>query len=467
MSEPTSKQLVDQYLAGQAQAATALFDRYVQRLLALARSRVGARLQRRVDPEDIVQSAYRSFFVHAQNGEYQLAHAGDLWRLLASTTLNKLYGQIEKHTAEKRGMHLETQSEDPLAGLAIREPAVVDIVAIAEQLALILGELSQGERFVLEATLRGQSIEAISREMGKSDRTVRRFLESARKRFEDRLLGQDGRTKAKPSRSREPLAPLQFSDYVLHQLLGAGGMGKVYRATDKRSGETVALKALHKFRQLDERAVTQFVQEAQILAGLSHPNIVGAKGLGRFPAGGYFIVMDFVAGANLQSRIAAGPLPVIEAVSIVKLVTSAIQYAHQRGIVHCDLKPANVLADSEGRVFVADFGFAFILDAAPDRFASNLGGTQGFIAPEVLKLRSKPSPKSDIYAIGALLWTLFTGAQPEGTISLENASTLQEALTSICRRCLADNPDDRFQTAGDLGNALQRLDLPQLRFTES
>ncbi len=111
MSSPKSYELLQNYQGGENEAATAIFDRYVERLLALARSRMGSRLKRRVDPEDIVQSAYRSFFVHAKNEEYRLARSGDLWRLLASITLNKLYGQIEKQTAAKRSFKREEAAE--------------------------------------------------------------------------------------------------------------------------------------------------------------------------------------------------------------------------------------------------------------------------------------------------------------------------------------------------------------------
>ena len=107
MSEPKSHELLKLYQDGQSEAATAIFDRYVARLIALARARIAPKLKKRVDPEDVVQSAYRSFFVHAKNQEYQLIRSGDLWRLLASTTLNKLYGQIEKHTAAKRNIDRE------------------------------------------------------------------------------------------------------------------------------------------------------------------------------------------------------------------------------------------------------------------------------------------------------------------------------------------------------------------------
>ncbi len=123
-------------------------------------------------------------------------------------------------------------------------------------------------------------------------------------------------------------------------------MARNYRATAKRTGKTVAVKALHKARQHDDRAVARFVQEAQILSTLRHSRIVGVEGLGQFAGGGYFLVMDFVDGTDLQARLPSGRLPVMKAVSILRDVASAVQHAHDHGGIHCDLKPANVLIGS-------------------------------------------------------------------------------------------------------------------------
>lgn len=366
MSDPESHELLMQYQAGQTQAAAEIFDRYVERLIALARTRISPKLRRRIDPEDVVQSAYRSFFVHARNDEYQLTRSGDLWRLLARTTLNKLYGQIEKATACKRSVGREMPGEVALDDIQAREPSVVEVVAIGEQLQLILDGLSSDEQLVLSATLQGQSVAEISTSFGKSERTVRRLLKHARQQFEDRLLRRETlrQVEAVPSIDASK-TPLAFSDYALEKLIGAGGMGKVYRARDKRTGRPVAFKALHKSLQSDQRAIAQIVQESEILARLRHPNIVGVHGLGRFPSGGYFIVMDFIKGSDLQARLKTGTLSIAEAVSIVKSIAGAVQHAHDHGIVHCDLKPGNILIDEEGHVFVTDFGFAFMLAEAP------------------------------------------------------------------------------------------------------
>ena len=457
MSKPASRELLQQYEAGQDEAATAIFNRYVERLMALARSRISPKLKRRIDPEDVVQSAYRSFFVHAKNQEYQLTRSGDLWRLLATTTLNKLYGQAERQTAAKRTIDREIPGNVALANLETHDPTVVEIVAVGEQLRLVFDSLSHDERLVLMSTLQGESVEEIRASICKSERTVRRLLKQARHHFEQRLLDKEtpANVNSRVARSQviEPNATLKFSDYVLEELLGAGGMGKVYRAIDKRSGKTVAVKSLHKSRQSEERAVAQFVQEAQILAKMRHSNIVGVQGLGRFPAGGYFIVMDYIDGSDLQSQLDEGPLPLVEVVAIVKKVANAVQHAHERGIVHCDLKPGNILVDKAKNVFVTDFGFALMIAGASTTATNAIGGTVGYMAPEVAGLRSWPTQAADLYSIGAVLWTLATGRLPE-VDTLRAEKRLPASLKSICGKCLANDPSQRYPDAASLVSAL-------------
>ena len=233
------------YQDGQSEAATAIFDRYVERLLALARRRIGQKLKRRFDPEDVVQSAYRSFFVHAKNEEYQLARSGDLWRLLASITLNKLYRQIEKQTAAKRSVKRETPADNSLAA-EVPDPSAAECVGVIEQMHLAIKGLSTDERLVLTAWLQGQPIGEISESIGKSGANACRLMARARQRVEQRLLG-DPPAAVRIGGSNESAdleqAPLQYSDYVLEQLLGSGGMGKIFRATEKSTGRTVAIKA--------------------------------------------------------------------------------------------------------------------------------------------------------------------------------------------------------------------------------
>ena len=421
MSKLNSKELLQLYQSGQSEAATALFDRYIARLLSLVRSRIGQKLKRRIDAEDVVQSAYRSFFVHAKEERYQLEKAGDLWRLLATITLNKLRSQVEKQTAAKRSIDHEALTDSAAITAKAPEPTAAEVVAIVEELHAVLDKLDQDERTVLIARLQGRSVLEISKSTEKSERTVRRLLAEAKRKIEERLIKHNASDSRLLPVVVNANSQLQYSNYVLEQLVGTGGMGKVFRAREKSTGKKVAIKALHKVRQSDERAVSQFVQEAQILSKLDHPNIIGVQGLGRFPGGGYFLVMDYVDGYDLQSRLANGPLPIEEAISIVLKVAQAVGHAHTNGIVHCDLKPANVLLDKQGNVFVTDFGFAYLF--AGDVNIQHFGGTVGYIAPEILGLQSKPTPAADFYSIGVILLSLVFGSVPSDPTSLVEKTT--------------------------------------------
>ncbi len=455
MNRLKSQELLQLYLEGQDEAATEIFDRYVARLIALVRSRLGPKLKRRLDAEDVVQSAYRSFFLHAKPERYQLVESGDLWRLLAGIALNKLRGQIEKQTAAKRTVDREEKGTLSAMNLQGPEPSVGEAVAVAEELHLVLAQLSPTARQVLTSRLQGESIEEIGRAIGKSDRTVRRLLAETRRSMEQRLLVNDDSPAARSLSIVEPRAPLEYGNYVLEKLLSTGGMGKVFRARQVSSGRTVAFKALHKARQTDERSVAQFVQEAEVLAKLSHPNIVKVEGLGRFPSGGYFIVMEFIEGGDLESRLSQGPLPLVEAIQVVTKVAAAVQHAHEEGIIHCDIKPANVLVDRDDRVAVTDFGLAFMIVGTSS--ANAIGGTAGYIAPEILTQGARPTPAADVYALGVLLWRLATGKSPNDLADHHAVEESIAGLLSVCRHCVEEDPRQRYSTPQQFIEDLERV----------
>jgi RNA polymerase sigma-70 factor (ECF subfamily) len=190
MSDLSSRKLVASYQSGDEQAATEIFDRYVRRLLALARRRIAPRLARRVDADDIVQSAYRSFFVHAREGDFVLPRAGDLWRLLAAITLNKLQRQVERHTAGRRDVGREAQdSAFAAAERATVEPTVDEAMALCEELQAVTQRCAAVEREALEMRLQGHTIEEIAKRLQRSQRTVRRWLEAIRHDLDSRLRG--------------------------------------------------------------------------------------------------------------------------------------------------------------------------------------------------------------------------------------------------------------------------------------
>lgn len=181
-----SADLMMRWRDGDQQAARELFLRYAERLLALARSRLSAKLARHVDPEDVVQSAYRSFFVGARDGRYILERSGDLWRLLVAITVHKIHGQVERHTAGKRAIarELAPGDESGLFGLQAvalaREPTPADAAALADTLEHVLGGLESRERRMVELRLQGYRLEEIAAELQRSERTVRRVLEQVK-----------------------------------------------------------------------------------------------------------------------------------------------------------------------------------------------------------------------------------------------------------------------------------------------
>jgi len=178
----TSAQLVERYRQGDPQAAEALFARYVERLTEMVRWQMAPALRRRLDPEDAVHSAYRSFFVRARNGEFVLERSGDLWRLLVTITLNKLRRQIVHHRAQKRSVHKDRSLDDGALHAEIASgPSPLEALAAADELESFMKRLSPLERQVLELRLRESRWDEIAAATGRSERTVRRALEQIRR----------------------------------------------------------------------------------------------------------------------------------------------------------------------------------------------------------------------------------------------------------------------------------------------
>jgi RNA polymerase sigma factor (sigma-70 family) len=190
MAEERPADLVRQWRAGDQEAAGKLFHRYVDRLIALARGHLSARLSSRVDAEEVVQSAYRCFFVLAREGRYDLERGGDLWQMLVTITLHKLQQHVDYHSAQKRAV----SREEPLAGeeslaalqtqLLAREPSPADAVALSDELERALAALGARERRIIELRLQGLKVEEIANDLNSSERTIWRALERFKKRLE-------------------------------------------------------------------------------------------------------------------------------------------------------------------------------------------------------------------------------------------------------------------------------------------
>jgi RNA polymerase sigma factor (sigma-70 family) len=190
VSEKADDSLVARWREGDQQAAAELFRRYAERLTGLARSRLSAKLAQRVDAEDVVQSAYRSFFADTREGRYDLERGGDLWRLLVTITLRKLYHQVDRSTTAKRDLRREQSfsSEDSLLGLQAHlrsnEPSPVEALALADQLEQTMRRLEPHQRRILELRLQGYNVEEIAADAGCSVRTVRYGLKEIKQQLE-------------------------------------------------------------------------------------------------------------------------------------------------------------------------------------------------------------------------------------------------------------------------------------------
>ena len=184
MTGERTADILDRYRQGDDQAAEEIFARYVARLTGLARARLSPKLAARTDPEDVVLSAYRSFFVGVRNGRYTLSRSGDLWRLLVSITMHKLYRQARRHQAASRAVASESWEQVEFLD---REPPPEEVVGIADELEFVLSRLDTFGKRVLELRLQEESLAAISAETGRSERTVRRMLNTIRQSLSRRL----------------------------------------------------------------------------------------------------------------------------------------------------------------------------------------------------------------------------------------------------------------------------------------
>src|SRR5262245_57336524 len=193
-----SAELMARWREGDEDAAGELFRRYAENLLALARSRLSAWLARHVDPEDVVQSAYKSFFTGARDGRFALRRSGDLWRLLVAITLHKLQRQAERLSAGKRAVARERRLGEEAGPFGVeaqvlaREPTPAEAAALADTLEQVLRGLGPLERRMVELRLEGHRLEEIGAEVSRSERTVRRLLEHVKQRLRQDCLETSG-----------------------------------------------------------------------------------------------------------------------------------------------------------------------------------------------------------------------------------------------------------------------------------
>jgi eukaryotic-like serine/threonine-protein kinase len=280
-----------------------------------------------------------------------------------------------------------------------------------------------------------------------------------------------------------PHLPLQgtgdpnFGDFELLEEIARGGMGVVYKARQVSLNRVVAVKMILSGQFASEAEVKRFNSEAQAAASLNHPNIVGIYEVGEH-RGQHYYSMPFLEGQNLAQLVESGqwrPGDGTEAAGLMVKLAHAVQYAHDAGILHRDIKPGNIIIDREGEPRITDFGLAKrVKGEANLTVTGNVVGTPSFMAPEQARGRSGQSaPAADIYSLGALLYYLVTGRAPFVAdsaldallLALEAEAVLPRRinplvsgpLEHICMRCLEKRPEDRYATAGELAMDLERF----------
>ncbi len=263
--------------------------------------------------------------------------------------------------------------------------------------------------------------------------------------------------------------------YKIVSELGRGAMGVVYKATDPLLQRTVAIKTINMALDRDgiERYEARFYQEARAAGALSHPNIVTIYDVGKSGQIAY-MAMEFIEGVELRSLIGEGrPLPVAKAVSIAVQVAEALAYAHQRGIVHRDIKPPNIMIASDGMVKITDFGIASMRASESLTQTGMMLGSPKYMSPEQV-LGKRADFRSDIFSLGIILYEMIAGTAPFGG---ENVTALMyqivnlappapsvlnfdvpELLDYVVAKMLAKSLEERYQTAAELAQDLHECE---------
>ena len=241
--------------------------------------------------------------------------------------------------------------------------------------------------------------------------------------------------------------------YKTLELLGQGGMGRVYKAKDKKLERIVALKRLLKDSEAREKGLARFLKEAQTIANLNHQNIVNIHDIDKDEEG-HFIAMEYVEGENLSTKIVReGKLNPKEVIDIAKSIGQALSFAHRKGIIHRDIKPANILISKEDTPKIVDFGLAQ-MERESGLSKSGFGmGTIEYMPPEQRRDAKNVDHRADIYAFGATLYQMATGETPK-TI---RESKIPPPLKNIILKAIEEKPEDRYFSMDELLKELEEV----------
>jgi len=253
--------------------------------------------------------------------------------------------------------------------------------------------------------------------------------------------------------------------YELHAVIGEGAFGRVYSGRDRRLERPVAIKMIKPWWAEDPEWVRSFEREAQLLARVSDPGIVQIFDVGQADEGLYY-VSELIDGESLAGRLRRGPLAPWDAAALAEQLCRALGHAHAQGVVHRDVKPANILISADGRVKVGDFGVARLAEGSGEGSTATIVGTPRYMAPEQAR-GGRTTPATDIYSVGIVLYEMLAGRPPfTQKVAVELAlshlkdpppplpAATPEALEQVLGRALAKNPRARFQTGGEMADAL-------------
>ena len=273
-----------------------------------------------------------------------------------------------------------------------------------------------------------------------------------------------------PANSVPVPSPADLAEYFpkleILSLLGQGGMGAVYHARQLKLDRPIALKIIRPESASDPSFAERFAREARTLARLNHPNIVSIHDFGEFESG-YFFLMEYVAGANLRQILREGKLDPSQALSIVRQICEALQYAHDEGVIHRDIKPENILVDKTGRIKIADFGLAR-LNTNPngpdaERYFTLTGthqvmGTPRYMAPEQIEASSRVDHRADIYSLGVVFYEMLTGEVPMGSFAPPSEKqSVDKRIDDVVLKAMAREPDRRYQQISRLANDVNAI----------
>ncbi len=275
-----------------------------------------------------------------------------------------------------------------------------------------------------------------------------------------------------PTPTVQELAP-HFPELEILELIGAGGMGAVYKARQPKLDRLVALKILSHDLAADPAFTERFNREARVLARLNHQNIVTVFDFGT--QGPFcFLLMEFMDGVNLRQAMRTGGFSPTETLVLVQDVCAALKFAHEKGILHRDIKPENILIDASGRVKIADFGIAKIVgendreNVTLTQHGSVLGSPR-YMAPEQFESPGDVDQRADIYSLGVVLYEMLTGELPIGRFAAPSTKSAMDArIDAIVMRTLEKERELRFQTIGEVKTRMENVtQSPGVGTTES